>query len=408
MKRIFLLVTVLMMALATWADAYRIGIKNIPLNIMDGTGSDAKVIAKLHYNDTVYYENGKIPKEADYVKISFNGKTGYTRASFLKPLGVPDSELEKPKIRQEWWLKTKANRAVLYVLETTLGHYGKGYEWLTYVLVALALVMWVVCKFVRHLPVSFMSELPKPMKHRTFWRWFDTLFLLGTVGVVAFDVYKMGMNTFWFINPWLIDSWWIIARNLIIFIYLFIDLLVFFFMTLKDWADYVETDISVKIGMISWSLGMLVGIVMMMIGDLDYTILLYIMGGCQLLQIVLLLWWVGRKSLFAGLMSVGIYVIGSCTVMLFGSCLILWSVVLILAALGLYAFAKMTGKVAHPGSSFSGGWFSGHKLGSGGFGMVNEDGDTIELQADNDNGTVFKGSDGRMYTKDDGDSFRKL
>lgn len=390
MKRLFIILITLFVSLSFWGYPYKVNVTST-LNLRSEPSTTSTILLKLNNGDVVDspVDLSTISATSDWVRVDYNGTTGYLQAKYLIPAENSTAET-KSSIRVKQWYKL-------------LDWEGDGYRWMTYLIGGLVLLMWFECKFLRHLTLRIRTASRGDSRK---WAWINGVLLAVTSGSILFYVMQMGSNSLWFFMPSIVNSWWFVILNFIFFIYVLINLLVFFLMTLKDIADTAQTSVSLKFGLYTWLAG-IIALVVCGIGGYDPTYIYLIIGVCQVVQVcIILIQLIAKKRFFAALAASLLYVLGSVSIVILASCLVF---VLIILAIVAIVFAIALKISSAPGGILSDkdGYPNPHgsQTAEGDYTIINPEG--IRTRLTNNNGDIYDGNDGYIYKKT-GESFHRI
>lgn len=382
MKRYFLFLIVLLVAIyPLFAHSYKVNVSST-LNLRSEPSPTSDILLKLNSGDIVECPLDLTITRTEWVSVNYKGTEGYLKAQYLTPTeDILKNDQSSTNIKQWYEL---------------LDWEGEGYKWMVYLICALILVMWFECKFIRHLGLDFLYTHGDNSSKK--WRCFNGLLLLLTSCIILFYVFQMGNNSLWFFNPKIVNSWWFIVLNFMFFVYILINLLVFFLQTIKDIARAAEITINLKFGLYSWLLGTL-GLVICGIGSYDPTYLYLLEGICQIIQIGIILIQLSSKGHFLwALFTCLLYVVGSLSLVLLTACLLF---VFIIFVIFIIAFIFVFKVSTTPGGVFSDKHGIPDPNGSmdsdGDYTITNPDG--IRTTLIHNSGDIYNGSDGYLYRR---------
>lgn len=389
MKRFLVFLTVLLMTLPFWAYSYRVNVSST-LNLRSEPSTSSQIIGKLSAGDVVTSSLDITNGNVEWVCVEHQGWSGYLMAKYLEPVAETVTDSQPAVYKKQ--------------LHQLLDWKGDGYRWMVYVICGLVFVMWVECKFLRGVKLDFWHAVGDG---NVTYAWINGILLLLTSVSILFYVYQMGGNSLWFFMPDMVSAWWWIVVGFIIFVYVLINLLVFFLKTLDDLAEAGGTRIPLGFGLIAW----LISIVLLVICALtkyDPTFVWVLIGLSQLVQVMIILYQLIKKKKFLlSIAAVVLYVIGSVSIVILASCLVFILILLALAALVLAFSLKMfSSELSAPQRAYQDGSPNPHGQ-EGWFGsyhIVNSEGRRTEL-TDTGDGKEYRGDDGHTYRRGAGNDF---
>ncbi len=389
MKRFLLFLVTMWGSLILWAYPYKVNVSS-SLNLRSEPSVRSEVLLKLKNGDVVDcpMAAAEMQRQSDWVQVSYQGTTGYLKAQYLLPAESAASDGKTPVQIKQWY--------------ELLDWKGDGYRWMAYLIGALSLLMWFECKFIRHLSLGIRTEDGEDSRK---WAFINGILLTVTSGCILFYVAKMGSNALWFFMPSVINSWGFVIVNFIFFIYVLINLLVFFLMTLKDVSMTANRAVNLKFGIYTWLLG-LIALVIWGFGGYDPTYIYWGIGVCQLIQIGIILFQLVAKNLLTALAVSFLYALGSVSIVILASCLVFILVLLVIIAIVLAVTLKIN---LAPGGILSDKDGTPNEHGSptadGLFTIINAEGMRTRLRQLE--GDMYDGDDGHLYRRI-GDSFHRV
>ena len=294
-KCILLIIGLCCFFLSVDAAKYKVNVGSA-LNVREMPSVSAEVVGKLNNGDIV--ECNSVEGNDNWLAVTMSdGKIGYASAMYLQEYTESMKE------------KASSGTIVEDFLNRILGTAGNGNKNLAYLILAEVLLMWFICKFIRK--VNSNTFASKGYTSLGMKRWFVILLLL-TSGTIFCYVRDMGANALWFIQPSVVKSWWYVIVNFVIFLYVFINLFIYFLKTMDDLSIIYRGYINVMIGLIGWG----IGIVALIVGRLfdaewlDYILWFEVLAqGIQLIIIACMLWRGG--GIWGVLVSCLVYLIGT-------------------------------------------------------------------------------------------------
>lgn len=299
--RYFLLILLCCFTLIANATKYRVSAQST-LNVRSNPSTSANIVTKLQSGDIV--ESNAEATENGWIEIIYNGTIGYVKASYLQPI---EEETDTPN------QVMKDDSSFATIANTLLGGKGDGSRKLAYLILAEVLIMWFICKFLRGLTPNF--EVTRVIGE-DWLKWATPGIMLVTSCTIFYYVKSLGTNSLWFLQPSIVNTWWLILLNFVIFFYAFTNLLVFFIMTIGDLGECFWSRINIKVGMIGWALG-IIGFVISYFCKkewLDYV--LWFEVAIQGIQVVMIACSIQKNKLLGIPLSCAVYLLGSIAIVL--------------------------------------------------------------------------------------------
>ena len=299
--RYFLLILLCCFTLIANATKYRVSAQST-LNVRSNPSASANIVTKLQSGDIV--ESNAEVTENGWIEIIYNGTIGYVKASYLQPI---EEETDTPN------QVMKDDSSFATIANTLLGGKGDGSRKLAYLILAEVLIMWFICKFLRGLTPDF--EVTRVIGE-DWLKWATPGIMLVTSCTIFYYVKSLGTNSLWFLQPSIVNTWWLILLNFVIFFYAFTNLLVFFIMTIGDLGECFWSRINIKVGMIGWALG-IIGFVISYFCKkewLDYV--LWFEVAIQGIQVVMIACSIQKNKLLGIPLSCAVYLLGSIAIVL--------------------------------------------------------------------------------------------
>lgn len=299
--RYFLLILLCCFTLIANATKYRVSAQST-LNVRSNPSTSANIVTKLQSGDIV--ESNAEATENGWIEIIYNGTIGYVKASYLQPI---EEETDTPN------QVMKDDSSFATIANTLLGGKGDGSRKLAYLILAEVLIMWFICKFLRGLTPDF--EVTRVIGE-DWLKWATPGIMLVTSCTIFYYVKSLGTNSLWFLQPSIVNTWWLILLNFVIFFYAFTNLLVFFIMTIGDLEECFWSRINIKVGMIGWALG-IIGFVISYFCKkewLDYV--LWFEVAIQGIQVVMIACSIQKNKLLGIPLSCAVYLLGSIAIVL--------------------------------------------------------------------------------------------
>ena len=299
--RYFLLILLCCFTLIANATKYRVSAQST-LNVRSNPSTSANIVTKLQSGDIV--ESNAEATENGWIEIIYNGTIGYVKASYLQPI---EEETDTPN------QVMKDDSSFATIANTLLGGKGDGSRKLAYLILAEVLIMWFICKFLRGLTPDF--EVTRVIGE-DWLKWATPGIMLVTSCTIFYYVKSLGTNSLWFLQPSIVNTWWLILLNFVIFFYAFTNLLVFFIMTIGDLGECFWSRINIKVGMIGWALG-IIGFVISYFCKkewLDYV--LWFEVAIQGIQVVMIAGSIQKNKLLGIPLSCAVYLLGSIAIVL--------------------------------------------------------------------------------------------
>ena len=299
--RYFLLILLCCFTLIANATKYRVSAQST-LNVRSNPSTSANIVTKLQSGDIV--ESNAEATENGWIEIIYNGTIGYVKASYLQPI---EEETDTPN------QVMKDDSSFATIANTLLGGKGDGSRKLAYLILAEVLIMWFICKFLRGLTPDF--EVTRVIGE-DWLKWATPGIMLVTSCTIFYYVKSLGTNSLWFLQPSIVNTWWLILLNFVIFFYAFTNLLVVFIMTIGDLGECFWSRINIKVGMIGWALG-IIGFVISYFCKkewLDYV--LWFEVAIQGIQVVMIACSIQKNKLLGIPLSCAVYLLGSIAIVL--------------------------------------------------------------------------------------------
>lgn len=382
-ERLIAFMMTLFFTVVLCAATYKVSVQST-LNLRAEPSTTAAVIQKLPDGAVVEADEKWQDGDDRWVKVVYDGEQeGYVKASYLQPLqrGVDD--------RGKHWYEL-------------LDWSGDGYQYLAYVILALTLVMWAELKFVRRMPTDFITDDDDDGCGR--WVGINSVLLLATSFLIFYYLAQMGRNAMWFITPRLYSSWVYVAINFVFLVYALINLLVCFLKTFVDISFICGTRIDLRIGLVSWLVGIALLIVLSVFSRNDPMYVYYGLALMQLVQVALIIYRSARSGhTLLGVCSAVLYVVVSAAIMLLASVVVF--VIMAVTVVGFIIYAMMRGSQTSPGSVHCGPYeYYGNETpyGSGNYNISTPGGNVYATSSD---GYIYHGSDGVTYRKVGSNSF---
>ena len=299
--RYFLLILLCCFTLIANATKYRVSAQST-LNVRSNPSASANIVTKLQSGDIV--ESNAEVTENGWIEIIYNGTIGYVKASYLQPI---EEETDTPN------QVMKDDSSFATIANTLLGGRGDGSRKLAYLILAEVLIMWFICKFLRGLTLDFEDTR---VIGEDWLKWATPGIMLVTSCTIFYYIKSLGTNSLWFLQPSIVNSWWLIILNFVIFFYAFTNLLVFFIRTIGDLGECFWSRINIKVGMIGWALG-IIGFVISYFCKkewLDYV--LWFEVAIQGIQVIMIACSIQKNKLLGIPLSCAVYLLGSIAIVL--------------------------------------------------------------------------------------------
>ena len=362
--RYFLLILLCCFTLIANATKYRVSAQST-LNVRSNPSASANIVTKLQSGDIV--ESNAEVTENGWIEIIYNGTIGYVKASYLQPI---EEETDTPN------QVMKDDSSFATIANTLLGGRGDGSRKLAYLILAEVLIMWFICKFLRGLTLDFEDTR---VIGEDWLKWATPGIMLVTSCTIFYYVKSLGTNSLWFLQPSIVNTWWLILLNFVIFFYAFTNLLVFFIMTIGDLGECFWSRINIKVGMIGWALG-IIGFVISYFCKkewLDYV--LWFEVAIQGIQVVMIACSIQKNKLLGIPLSCAVYLLGSIAIVLLALPL---TVIAIAVAIGIVIICFLL--KADTGNSVTNNGSSGKKGtlidGPNGLFIQTDSGETINVE----------------------------
>ncbi len=363
MKRFVLTLFVVMSYILAFGAKYEVKV-NSELNVRQKPSASSVIIAKLKNGEII--DCTPVAGNDEWMEIEIksdmaDSKIGYVKASFIQPV----SDKTPHVVSEETAMGQFLNR----LLHTD----GNGSRSLVYLILSEILVMWFVSKWIRKVS-------PNMFEYKGFdgagWRYFSIVWLLITSFTIFFYLKEMGMNALWFIQPSIMNNWWKVIFNFIVFIYVLINLFVFFLKTMDDLSMTFRGSVNILVGLIGWGIGIIGFLFAYWFKDewLDYVI--WIVAAIQMIQFVIMAYHLWHGGGIIGiLISFFVYIVGALSIVFIAVPIV--AVAIILMIIGIVICAICNGdSCSQPNTSLS--W-------------------------EESNGTVFSSAQGKYIVDGNGD-----
>lgn len=380
--RYILLALVCFFSLLANATSYRVSAKST-LNVRSRPSASSAIVLKLQSGDIV--EGTSEIDEKGWVAISDHGLSGYVKANYLQV--VEDTGEKKEIVMEE-------GSSFATIANTLLGGKGDGSRKLAYLILAEVLVMWFICKFLRGLTPDFYDTRTVG---EDWLKWTTPGIMLVTSCTIFYYVKSLGINSLWFLQPSVVNSWWLILLNFIIFFYAFTNLLVFFIRTIGDLGECFYNSINIKVGMIGWALGIIGFVISYFCKQewLDYV--LWFEVAIQGIQVIIIACSIKKYKVLGIPLSCAVYLLGSAAIVLLALPL---TVIAIAVAIGIIILCFLAKADTGNSSSSKVDGLERHR--------ISENGEYYDLtQRYQTNACDFEDQHGNRWEKN-GDSFRKI
>lgn len=288
-------------SLVASAMSYKVSSQN-SLNVRSRPSTSANVVFKLQSGDIV--EGVSEIDENGWIAISGRGFSGYVKANYLQP--IEDEPNEQKQVMND-------GSAFATVVNALLGGQGDGSRKIAYFILVEILVMWFICKFLRGLTLEFYDT--RTIGEEWF-KWVTPIIMIITSCTIFYYVKSLGTNSLWFLQPSIVNSWWFIILNFVIFFYAFTNLIVFFIKTIGDLGQCFWSSINIKLGMIGWAIG-IVGFVISYFCKkewLDYV--LWFEVAIQGIQVIIIACSIKKNKLLGIPLTCIVYLLGSTAIVL--------------------------------------------------------------------------------------------
>lgn len=380
--RYILLALVCFFSLLANATSYRVSAKST-INVRSRPSASSAIVLKLQSGDIV--EGTSEIDEKGWVAISDHGLSGYVKANYLQV--VEDTGEKKEIVMEE-------GSSFATIANTLLGGKGDGSRKLAYLILAEVLVMWFICKFLRGLTPDFYDTRTVGEE---WLKWTTPGIMLVTSCTIFYYVKSLGINSLWFLQPSVVNSWWLILLNFVIFFYAFTNLLVFFIRTIGDLGECFYNSINIKVGMIGWALGIIGFVISYFCKQewLDYV--LWFEVAIQGIQVIIIACSIKKNRVLGIPLSCAVYLLGSAAIVLLALPL---TVIAIAVAIGIFILCFLAKADTGNSSSSKVDGLERHR--------ISENGEYYDLtQRYQTNACDFEDQHGNRWEKN-GDSFRKI
>ncbi len=380
--RYILLALVCFFSLLANATSYRVSAKST-LNVRSRPSASSAIVFKLQSGDIV--EGTSKIDEKGWVAISDHGLSGYVKANYLQ---IVEDTGDKQEIVME------EGSSFATIANTLLGGKGDGSRKLAYLILAEVLVMWFICKFLRGLTPDFYDTRTVGEE---WLKWTTPGIMLVTSCTIFYYVKSLGINSLWFLQPSVVNSWWLILLNFVIFFYAFNNLLVFFIRTIGDLGECFYNSINIKVGMIGWALGIIGFVISYFCKQewLDYV--LWFEVAIQGIQVIIIACSIKKNRVLGIPLSCAVYLLGSAAIVLLALPL---TVIAIAVAIGIIILCFLAKADTGNSSSSKEDGLERHR--------ISENGEYYDLtQRYKTSACDFEDQHGNRWEKN-GDSFKKI
>lgn len=364
------------------ATSYRVSAKST-LNVRSRPSASSAIVFKLQSGDIV--EGTSEIDEKGWVAISDHGLSGYVKANYLQ---IVEDTGDKQEIVME------EGSSFATIANTLLGGKGDGSRKLAYLILAEVLVMWFICKFLRGLTPDFYDTRTVGEE---WLKWTTPGIMLVTSCTIFYYVKSLGINSLWFLQPSVVNSWWLILLNFVIFFYAFTNLLVFFIRTIGDLGECFYNSINIKVGMIGWALGIIGFVISYFCKQewLDYV--LWFEVAIQGIQVIIIACSIKKNRVLGIPLSCAVYLLGSAAIVLLALPL---TVIAIAVAIGIIILCFLAKADTGNSSSSKEDGLERHR--------ISENGEYYDLtQRYKTSACDFEDQHGNRWEKN-GDSFKKI
>lgn len=364
------------------ATSYRVSAKST-LNVRSRPSASSAIVFKLQSGDIV--EGTSEIDEKGWVAISDHGLSGYVKANYLQ---IVEDTGDKQEIVME------EGSSFATIANTLLGGKGDGSRKLAYLILAEVLVMWFICKFLRGLTPDFYDTRTVGEE---WLKWTTPGIMLVTSCTIFYYVKSLGINSLWFLQPSVVNSWWLILLNFVIFFYAFTNLLVFFIRTIGDLEECFYNSINIKVGMIGWALGIIGFVISYFCKQewLDYV--LWFEVAIQGIQVIIIACSIKKNRVLGIPLSCAVYLLGSAAIVLLALPL---TVIAIAVAIGIIILCFLAKADTGNSSSSKEDGLERHR--------ISENGEYYDLtQRYKTSACDFEDQHGNRWKKN-GDSFKKI
>lgn len=300
------------------AAKYKVNVDNT-LNVRERPASTATVVGKVKSGDVI--DCVTVEGNPDWMAVQMNGKVGYVSAKYLL------KQEEQVAVAKE-----SDNSMVDEFVRRILGTGGNGEKGLLYWILAEVLVMWMICKFIRRIGLDL---IPKGFDNRMM-RIGSIIWLLITCFTVFSYLRDTGMDALWFLHFTEL-GFWITLLNFMIFVYVFINLFVFFLVTMEDLSYTFGGHVNVLVGLAGWGIGVLAYVIGSLFNAtwLDYILWFEaVVQGVQLIIIACNLW--NNGGVAGILVSSFVYLVGSASLIILAVPLTAIALVIIVVIVAVY------------------------------------------------------------------------
>lgn len=318
-KRTMAFCLLCIVAMSVLAAKYKVNVENM-LNVRERPVPTASVVGQVYGGDVI--DCVPIEGNPEWMAVQMKGKVGYVSAKYLL------KQEEQVAVAKESVENSMVNELVRWIQGTD----GNGDKSLLYWILAEVLIMWVVCKFIRRIG---MDLIPSGFDGRLM-RVGSIVWLLITCFTVFSYMRDMGEDALWFLH-FAELGFWIALLNFVVFVYVFINLFVFFLVTMEDLSCTFRGHVNVFVGMVGWGIGILAYVIGSLFNAawLDYILWFEaVMQGIQLIIIVRNLWSNGGV---VGILVCGfVYLVGSVALILLAVPLTMIALVILVVIVAVY------------------------------------------------------------------------
>lgn len=278
-----------------------------------------------------------------------------------------------------------------------LNYEGHGHEWMVYLIVGCALLMWAECKFIRGMHIDLTCN--------------DCLYgnmmlancVLSVISscIIFYYVFSMGNRSLWFITPSEVkgplNGWIYTIGNGIVFYYVLVNMVVNFFGTMNDFTEYLDEGVDVRWGFALLAVGVL-GYIICLNWQPEYaTYVLWAVIASQVIQLGVIFYKGFGKIPIMHIVGIClVYLLGSLSTIVLCAPLVIILVILVVTLLVLTGLSKMP---VGSGSTDNG---PKHVTiftnATGGHYYIDENGNTVWLNGNgNDSNPIFTDSKGHSF-----------
>lgn len=263
------------------------------LNVRSHATINGHIIGKLHTNEQIEV----LSINNEWAKIKYNGNTAYINTRYIKPI---NQESSKSQVN----IKRKKNKIRTVDIERYLCYFEventNDTEWMTYVLLALSILLWLFRKIVRK---------EKKLNGGTYW--LSYIIFLATMIFEILYIALNGKYTTWFCDPQMV-GWILTIINFCLFAFIIFNQIVYYQELLVD-TQYNLGYFDIRWGFYSWIGYFILGTIIVLLQSKPIFIMLSaVFLICQLVQLLqIFLKVVPKKGIVCACLVTIIYLVGA-------------------------------------------------------------------------------------------------